>query len=116
MAIVRIMQVPIDQIVSMSTMRDRFMPAPWSMYVFLSVSLAPMCRRATFRVVWGYRDFMLIDMVIMRVMQMSIMQVTNVVIVQDTFMAALRAMGMGMIFVLRQVTIVHRCSLHKKMN
>lgn len=92
------------------------MAAIRSMRVFSSVSLAPVCGRATFRIVSRYGDYVLIDMVTMRVMQVSVMQVTNMIIVHDAGMAALRAVRMGMILVLRQVTIVHRRFLQKKMN
>ena len=92
------------------------MAAVRAMHVLPSVSLAPVGRRAAFRIVPRDGEYVLIDMVIMRVMQVSLMQVTNVIIVHDARMAALRAVRMGMIFMLRQVTIVHRRSLHKKMN
>lgn len=92
------------------------MAAVRTMHVLPPVSLAPVCGRAIFRITPRYGDYVLIDMVIMRVMQVSVMQVTDVIIVHDARMAALRAVRMGMIFVLRQVTIAHRRSLHKKMN
>ena len=116
MVAMRIVEMPVDQVIDMLSMRDRFMAAVRAMHVLPSVSLAPVGRRAAFRIVPRDGEYVLIDMVIMRVMQVSVMQVTNVIIVHDARMAALRAVRMGMIFMLRQVTIVHRRSLHKKMN
>ena len=116
MVAMRIVEMPVDQVIDMLSMRDCFMAAVRAMHVLPSVSLAPVGRRAAFRIVPRDGEYVLIDMVIMRVMQVSVMQVTNVIIVHDARMAALRAVRMGMIFMLRQVTIAHRRSLHKKMN
>jgi hypothetical protein len=48
---------------------------------------------------------MLIDMVAVRVMQMAVVKVADMVIVRDASVAAFRAVGMGMIFMLWQDTI-----------
>jgi hypothetical protein len=54
---------------------------------------------------------MLMKMIIMRAMQMAIMQITDVIAVDDADMAAFGPVRMSMIFVLWQVTIGHFHSL-----
>jgi hypothetical protein len=45
---------------------------------------------------------------------MAIVQIVNVIVMNDTFMTAFRAMRMSMIFVLWQVTISHGRFLMEK--
>ena len=54
-----------------------------------------------------YANHMLVDMAFMLMMQMSIVQVVDMVIVHDAGMAALRTMRMIMIVVLRRVALAH---------
>ncbi len=54
-----------------------------------------------------YANHMLIDMAVMRMMQMPIVQVVDMVIVHDAGMATLRTMRMIMIVMLRRVALAH---------
>lgn len=54
-----------------------------------------------------YANHMLVDMAFMRMMQMSVVQVVDMVIVHDAGMTALRTVRMIMIVVLRRVALAH---------
>lgn len=113
---VGIVEMSVDQVVDMIPMRYRFMTAIRSVHMFSRVPPAPVPGRAGFRVVRGHGDDMFIDMAVMRMMQVAVMQITDMIVMHDARMAALGSVWMGMIFVLLQVTIGHRRSLRKKMN
>lgn len=107
MTIVRIMEVPIDQIVNMVSMRDRLVPTLRPMHMLRRMSRAIMPGGAVLRIGRGYANHMFIDMVCMRMMQVAIVQVIDVAIVHKTGVAAVRSVSMIMIFVLRRVTMAH---------
>jgi hypothetical protein len=50
---------------------------------------------------------MLINMAAVRIVQMTVVQIVDVIVMPDGSMTALRAVRMSMIFVLWQVTIRH---------
>ena len=54
-----------------------------------------------------YANHMLVDMAIVRMMQMPVVQVVDMVIVHNAGVAALRTMRMIMIVVLRRVALAH---------
>jgi hypothetical protein len=114
MALMRMMEVAIDQIVDMLAMRYGFMAAVRPVSMSLRMACTLMFRRAAFRI--GRTDFynMLIDMAAVRVMQVPVMQVIDVPVVHDAGMAAFRAMRMSMIFMLWQDTIGHFAALLQK--
>ena len=114
MTVMGIMQMAADQVVDMISMRHSLMAAPRSVHVSLLMPGTFMPGCAVFRI--GLRDGynVLINMAAVRVVQMAIVQIVNVIVMNDTFMTAFRAMRMSMIFVLWQVTISHGRFLMEK--
>lgn len=75
---VRMMQMPIDQVVDVVTVRDRLMPTPGAVLVSRFIP----CSRSTVRgVLLIDRDLVLVDVILVRVMQMPVMQVVGVPVV-----------------------------------
>ena len=107
MTIVRMMEMSIDQIINMVAMRNCLMSTVRPMHMLRRVSGAFMLRRAVLRIGRGYANHMFIDMAFMRIMQMAIVQIINMVFVHDTGVAALGPMRMIMIFVLPRGTMAH---------
>jgi hypothetical protein len=107
MPVVRIMQMAADQVVSMISVRYGFMAACGSMHMLLLMHSAFVPRRAFFRICFCHGYDVLINMAAVRVMQMPVVQIVDVVVVNYTRMSAFRSMRMSMIFVLWQVTISH---------
>ncbi|MBA4142462.1 MAG: hypothetical protein H0X43_05510 [Nitrosospira sp.] len=110
MAVMRVMEMAIDQIIEMVAMRYCFMSAPSSMNMFRGVARAFMPRGTVFRVERRYANHVFIYVTVVRMMQMAIVQVVDMTIVLYAGMATVRAMWMSMIFVLGQGTISHSCS------
>jgi hypothetical protein len=105
MVIMGIVKMAPDQIIHMVSVRHGFVTAVGAVYMALRVTFAFMSRSTVLRI--GLTDVydMLIDMVTVRVMQMTIVKVADMVIVGDASVTTFRAVGMGMIFMLWQDTI-----------
>src|SRR5688500_5547368 len=105
MIIMGMVKMASDQIIHMVSVRHGFVPAVGAMYMPLRVTFAFMSRRTVLRI--GLTDVynMLICMVAVRVMQMTIVKIADMVIVRDASVAAFRTVRMGMIFMLWQDTI-----------
>jgi hypothetical protein len=100
MVTVRMVQVPADKIVYVIAMRNRFMAAAWTMYMERVMLPTGMLRRASFRVGAGHRNDVLFDGSIVKlVMQMTVVQVIDVVVVFDRGMTTIFAMLMMVIHV-----------------
>lgn len=95
----RMVQVAIDQVVDVIAVRNRFMTAPRTMYVTRRMPIAAMLRCAGIGIYRSYLDDMLIHVVFMGMMQVTVMEVVNVVAMLDARMATIRAMLVGMISV-----------------
>jgi hypothetical protein len=88
----RVVQVAIDQIIHMITMGHCFMAAIWSMDMALGMAF---CRGgAAVGVSRVNGDYMLVHVVMVRVVQMTIVQVIDMAIVFDSCVAATRPMFM----------------------
>jgi hypothetical protein len=107
MTVVRIMEMSVDQIINMVAMRHGLVSTLRPMDMPRRMSCAIMPGGAVLRVGRGYANHMFIDMVLMRMMQMAVVQVVDMAFVHDSGVAALRSMRMIMIFVLRRVTMAH---------
>lgn|GEM_PF-1610679 len=96
---VGMMQVAINEIVYVVTVGNRFMTTSWPMHMTWLVACTGMVRGAAVRI--SVRDLkpMFIDMIPMRMMQVTIVQVVNVAIMFDRRMAAVRTVRMIVIFV-----------------
>lgn len=105
MTTVRVMEVSVDQIVNMSAVGYSLVTAIRAVYMRLRVARAQVLRRTIFGVHACYFYYMFINVILVLVVQMSVMQVIDMIIMHDTRVTALRPVWMSMIFV--QVTIGH---------
>lgn len=96
---VRVMQVPINQVINMVAVGHWLMSAPRAMNVFRVMSGTTVVRGADIRV--GVRQLkgVLIHVIPMRMVQMAIVQVINVTVMLDCRMTAVRAVFMRMFLV-----------------
>jgi hypothetical protein len=78
MIAVRVMKMPINQVVYVVPMRYRFVAAPGPMHVPMSVRPTTVLARTAIGVSRRYFDRMLIDMITVHVVQMPLMQVIHV--------------------------------------
>jgi hypothetical protein len=91
MVAMRMMQPAIDQIVKMVAMGDRFMAAAGS----VGVPAAARFGSAVHGVRVADLDHMLVDVAFMRVMQMAVLQVIDMIPMANGNVSAVRAMLMG---------------------
>ena len=91
MVAVHVMQVTVHQIVHMIAVRNGFVTTAGSMCMTRIVATALVRRRACIRVGLGDGDGVLIRMVLVRVMQVPIVQVIGVPVVLDGLMTASRS-------------------------
>jgi len=100
MTIMLVMQMAIHEIVDMVPVRNRLVPATWSMNVGCIMSGTNMPTRAGRRIRVGYVQCVFLDDSVLRLMmQMTIVQKVNVVPVLHGGMAAIGTMDMGVVFV-----------------
>lgn len=92
MITVRMMQVAVDQIVNVITVRYCFVPASWPVDMPRFMAAAVMARRALVRIFRADLEPVFVHMITMRMMQMSIMQIIDMIAVPDGGMATVRAM------------------------
>jgi hypothetical protein len=86
---------PFDQIINVVAVRNRLMPAIGPMGMPVASGVLPV--RATIRIAVAYVDHMLVDMPLMRVMEVTVVQIIGVAIVEDSNMAAIRPVPVGMV-------------------
>jgi hypothetical protein len=98
-AIVRMMQVPIDHIVDMVSVRNRLMAAAGAVAMFRSVGRAGVSGGAGRGIGIGDTQPVLVVVIAVRAVEMAVMQVVDVAVVPNGDMAAASAMNMGMRFV-----------------
>ena len=102
---VRMVQVAVDEIVDVIPGRHRFMAAPWSVNVARLVTAA--ARRAFVRIFGAHFELMLVYMIAVRMMQMTVMQIINVIVVLDCSMSTVGAMLMVVVSVMWFVAGAH---------
>jgi hypothetical protein len=102
---VRMVQVAVDEIVDVIPMRHRFMAAPRSVNVARLVAAA--ARRALVRIFGAHFEPVLVYMIAVRMMQMPVMQIINMIVVLDGSMSAVRAMLMVVVSVMWFVAGAH---------
>jgi hypothetical protein len=86
----RMVQVPVDQKVDVIAVRHRLVAAPGPVLVSRLMAFATVLRRAALGVLCRYLDHMLVDMVCVRVMQVPIVQIIDMIAVAHGGMAAAR--------------------------
>ena len=93
----RMVQVPGNMIVDMIAVWYRFMAAVRTMRVIRFVTTTGMTRGAAIRIASGDADHMLVDVAFVRVVQMAIMQVVDVIAVTHGRVPATGPMLMSVI-------------------
>jgi len=107
MITVRMMQVVGDAVVDVITMRDRFVTAIGAVDMTGLMAAAAMVRGADVGVAARHLDHVLVDMIVVRVVEMPVMQVVGVAAMAHGGVTATRPVAMGMVGVagLEQVVI-----------
>ena len=96
---VGVVQVTVDKVVDVVTVRDGLVPAPGAVHVRCVVCAALVARCARLRVCPVNRQGMLINVAIMGVMEVTIVQVVNVTLVHQGCVTAIRAMSVRVVCV-----------------
>ena len=100
MPIVLVMEMTIDQVIDVVTMRDRFVPTTWSVNVVRSVAGANMSACTTGWVRVGHFERVLFDNACTcLMMQMTVVQKVDMVTVFDCGVSTLRAVYVCVVFV-----------------
>ena len=99
MIAVGVMQMPVDQIVDMVAVRHRLVATARAMLMVLVVSATGMVGRAGSWIVGAHLDRVLVDVIAVRVMEMTVVQIVEVIAVLDGGMAAGRPVLVGMVSV-----------------
>ena len=97
MVAVRMMQMPVHQIIDVVAMGDRLMPTPRSMHMPGLVSGAAVLRRAAIGVLGRHFNHVLVDMVPVRMVQVPVMEKVDMVAMPDGGMTAAGAVLMRMV-------------------
>ncbi|WP_265975013.1 hypothetical protein [Brucella intermedia] len=92
MVIVLVMQAAIDEIIDVIAMRHRFVTTVWAMDVVVIMTNVGLDRMASVGIHGANFDHMFINMIAMWMMQMTIMQVINVITVPDCGVTTTSAM------------------------
>jgi hypothetical protein len=101
MAVVRVMQMAVDQVVNVIPMGNRRMPTSWTVNMVGRMPLACMSTRAGIGIGNAHFELMLLDLARGGlVVQMAIVQIIDVVPVLDRDVSTIGTMDMVMIFVL----------------
>ena len=99
----RMVQMAIDEVIDVVAMRHRFVAAAVAVHVAGFVAAAVVVRRADVRVGGADGDGVFIDVVAVRMVQVSVVQVINVAFVLDGGVAAACAVLVFVIGVVRFV-------------
>jgi len=97
MVAVRMVQVSVHQVVGMVAVRHRLVSTARPMPMRRIVSAAPVVRRAAGGIGCAHFDGMLVDVIVMRMMEMAIVKVIDVALMADRNMAAARLVDMRMV-------------------
>lgn len=106
----RVMKVALDEIIDVVTMRHRFMAAAAPVLMSGRMPAAAMLRGAGVRMRIVHRDRVLIDVIVVHVMEMSVVQVVDMVAMADGGVAAIGPVLVRMVGVLGIATASHRVS------
>ena len=104
---VRVMEVPVDQVVDVVAVRHGLVPAAGAVGVGGVVSFAGVTRRTVRRVGLVDLEAVLVDVVAVGMMQVAVVQVVDVPFVIDADVAALGAVGVVVVGVGRAVILRH---------
>ena len=107
---VRVVKMPLDQVVDVITVGHRFMATAGSVFVLGIVAHGCALRRAAVRVLIIDGDPMLVDVILVRVVQMPTVQIVRVPFVADSEMPALEAVLVIMVGMDGVVALCHQVS------
>jgi hypothetical protein len=107
MTVVGVMEMAPDQVIDMISMGHGLVTTSGPVHMSLLMYCTFMPRCTVFRVCFRHGYDMLINMAAVRIVQMAVVQIVDVLVMNDPLVPAFRAMRMSMIFVLWQVTISH---------
>ena len=82
------MEVTVHEVVDVVSVRDSLVSAAWAMDMVGIMAAAGMRRRAVVGVGRGHLNHVLVDVAIVRVMQVAVMQVVDVTVVLDGLVSA----------------------------
>jgi len=91
------MQVTIDEIVNMVSMRYGFVSTAGSVHMIRTMGAAIVVWRALVRIGRAYRNHMFINMIAMQVMKMAVMKIVNMAIMHHGNVTTVWSMLMGVI-------------------
>jgi hypothetical protein len=94
---VRMMQVSLDQIIGVIPVRHRFMAAARAMAMSCIMAAAAVVRRAALGIVGAHFHDMLVDVILVRMMQMAVVEIIDVSLMSNRDVPATWSMNMGMI-------------------
>ena len=102
MVAVRMMQVAVDQIIDVIAVRHRLVPTARAVHVTRLVARALVIGRAAVRIALRHLDHVLVDVIPMRVMQVTVVDVVDMITVAHGRVAAVGAVLMRVMLVMRQ--------------
>ena len=106
----RVVQMPVDQVIGVITVGDGFVPAFWAMLVSGCVRLAIVSLCAIGRIDKRHFDGVLVHMTLMGVVQVAIMQIVDMIVVLYGGVPAVVSMFVSMLLV--NGVVRHRYSFH----
>lgn len=104
-------KMPVDDVVDVVTMGNRFVTAAGAMDVARLMSRTCVIRCADVRVRGGNLDHMFIDVIAMGMMQMAIMDIVDMIAMAHGRVSAARAVLVIMICVVGKCALVSHCRL-----
>lgn len=107
MITVRMMEVSVDKIIDVIAVGYRLMSAPRAVHMPRLVTAAAVIRRASIGIFRAHLDDMLIHVIAVRMMEMAIMQIVDVVGVTNGRVATAGAMLMVVIRMMREIASAH---------
>lgn len=108
---VGMMQMAVHEVADMVAVGHGFVTAARAMDMALLVAAAIMIWRAAVRVLIGDFDRVLVHMILMRMMQMAVMKIIDMVVVLDCGVAAVRAVLVRVGFVVGKIAAHFSVSL-----
>jgi len=97
---VRVMQMAVDEVVDVIAVRDLFVAAVRTVDVLLVMAFAVVIRGAGVGIGGIHREHVLIDVFVVRMVQMSVVQIVRMAFVLDGGVAAIRTVLVLVAFVL----------------
>jgi hypothetical protein len=106
----RMMQMTVNEVIGVIAMRDRLMPASWSMNMASFMPAAIMTANAPVRVLgWDFNS-VLLDLLATHVVKMTIVKVVNVTLMVHRSVAATRAVTVWMVLMFFRGSHCFSCS------